>query len=115
MIADETHEEAIARLIAATASSPAEILSAAAETFREKSKEYGGNYLKIGSVLQALFPDGLKMAHQDDHNRYHLFLMMLVKLTRYAENFNKGGHQDSLRDLAVYAAMLEAMDHETTD
>jgi hypothetical protein len=96
-------------------SSPADILQQAAELFKERSAQYGDNYLKIGSVLQALFPDGMRIATADadvrhEWNRAHLFMMILVKVTRYAENWDKGGHQDSLRDLAVYAAMLESVD-----
>lgn len=91
---------------------PHEILQAAAQTNLDKQKEYGDNYLKFGSVFAALFPDGLVSKTFDDHNRLHLLIQIIVKITRYAENFNRGGHQDSLRDLAVYSAMLEAYDAE---
>jgi hypothetical protein len=36
-----------------------------------------------------------------------LIVKCLGKLQRYAHNFSNGGHQDSARDLQVYAAMLE--------
>jgi hypothetical protein len=35
---------------------------------------------------------------------------IVSKLHRYALNFETGGHQDSLKDLAVYAAMLASLD-----
>ena len=40
-------------------------------------------------------------------NKWHLFELMVVKLTRFA---NSGlTHQDSIHDLAVYAAMVESL------
>ncbi len=36
----------------------------------------------------------------------------VAKMSRYAANWNAGGHADSLRDIAVYAAMLESLDAE---
>jgi hypothetical protein len=38
-------------------------------------------------------------------------MLAMVKFTRYANNWEKG-HQDSIRDAAVYCAMLEAVDSE---
>jgi hypothetical protein len=35
---------------------------------------------------------------------------MTVKLSRYAANFEKGGHQDSVHDLGVYSFLLEDFD-----
>lgn len=64
--------------------------------------------------MVALFPDGLTLKTADDWNRAHLFLLGVVKQSRYAVNFEKGGHRDSARDLTVYSAMLEAVDEEVT-
>ena len=91
---------------------PYKILLAAAETNKAKSAEYGDNYLKFGSVMAAIFPEGVAPASVQDHNRFHLFVQMTVKLTRYAENWGRGGHADSLMDLSVYAAMLRSLDEE---
>ena len=88
---------------------PDKILEAAAKTNRQKRLEYGDNYVKMGPVLQALFPKGLKISSARDWNRLHLLIMIAVKLSRYSENWAKG-HQDSLRDAAVYTAMLESFD-----
>jgi hypothetical protein len=34
----------------------------------------------------------------------------MVKVTRYANNYNTGGHEDSLRDGIVYLSMLQYID-----
>jgi len=91
---------------------PSELLKQAAALYEQKSEEYGDNYLRIGEILDRLFPKGVAIVGVEDFNRFHLLLLMFVKLTRYTENWDKGGHTDSLKDLQVYAAMLEAYDGE---
>lgn len=83
----------------------ADILSAAAETFRERNSVYGSNYLMIKKLMDVLFPGGVpsELVHTD---RWHLFELMLVKLSRFA--ISSLTHQDSIRDLTVYGAMVEA-------
>lgn len=88
------------------------ILAEAAKTFAERHAVYGDNYLNVGGALAALFPEGVVAKTADDWNRLHIFMLVLVKLSRYANNWNKGGHQDSIRDGAVYAAMLESIDED---
>lgn len=81
------------------------VLGEMLETFLQRQSVYGDNVNRIGFVLAALFPDGVKLNTPEDHDRYHLFLMIAVKMTRLAvTNIN---HQDSAHDLAVYGAMLE--------
>ncbi len=88
-----------------------EILLAAGQTFIEKNKEYGDNWRKVGPVMNGLFPEGLTLKDEDDFNRFHILMLLVVKLTRYTTNWGKG-HQDSLRDSAVYCSMLEFIDTE---
>lgn len=88
---------------------PDEILNAAAETYRERNAVYKDNYKNIGPVLAGFFPSGIRLQTPDEFIRFHLFMLMAIKLTRYANNWATG-HADSLRDTAVYAAMLEAVD-----
>lgn len=88
------------------------ILSEAAKTFEERGKIYGNNYLNAGAALAALLPNGLNLKTADDHVRYHIFTWIVGKLSRYAINFEKGGHQDSIHDTVVYAAILEDIDAE---
>jgi len=83
------------------------------EVFKERKETYGNNYLIIGKVLAALYPNGLVLNTEEDHNKYHLFLLVLVKATRLA---NTGlTHEDSAKDLAVYAAMLTGLLTESGD
>lgn len=86
---------------------PDEILIAMAETYRERSKQYGNNWRKIGAVMVALYPTGLTLETEDDFNKFHLFLLSMVKLTRLSESGLS--HQDSAHDNAVYSAMLESL------
>jgi len=78
-----------------------------AETFREKSTEYGESaVITIGKALQIIFSDGLILAKQEDFQRFFLLTMVLLKAIRYSQNLCGGGHEDSALDMAVYAAML---------
>jgi hypothetical protein len=95
----------------ATKTNAADILSVGAETFRRKNLEYGDNYRNVGPAFVALFPEGLTLRTSDDFIRFHLFMLSIVKHTRYAVNFSKG-HPDSTLDDMVYAAMLHAHDLE---
>jgi hypothetical protein len=83
------------------------ILLSMAETFRERNKIYGDNYKSVGEVMMALFPDGIELSSKDQFNKWHLFELMVVKLTRFA-NTNLS-HKDSIHDAAVYAAMVESL------
>lgn len=87
-----------------------EILREAATTYEERNKVYGDNYMRVGNVMAAIFPDGVMLKTPDDHNRFHIFMLGIVKLTRYAVNWDGGGHQDSIHDNTVYSAMLEEID-----
>lgn len=86
-----------------------QILEQAANTFRKKNKIYGDNYKRVGECLAAMFPHGLELKTADDHNRFQIFNLILVKLSRYAVNW-KSGHIDSIHDAMVYCAMLEDID-----
>lgn len=95
--------------IALTKKIAPDFLEAAAATFRERNLIYGNNYQRFGELLLALFPEGgiPPISTPEDAQRLDYIIMCLGKLQRYAHNFSKGGHQDSARDLMVYAAMLE--------
>jgi len=88
------------------------MLRQSAETYEERNKIYGNNYKNFGKVMVGLFPKGVKVETVDDWNRMGVFVQMMSKLTRYAENFTKGGHDDSLLDLSVYSSMLRELDME---
>jgi hypothetical protein len=87
-------------------------LIAKAELYRERNKIYGDNYKRFGKVMALLFPKGLNLSSADDHNRFGIFVQIVAKVTRYAENFERGGHDDSLDDNSVYSMMLKELDNE---
>jgi hypothetical protein len=82
-----------------------DILGEAADTFRERNAIYGDNAFKVGEVMAVLFPNGVNPQTKEDHHMYHLFELLVVKLTRFSNSGLK--HQDSIHDLMVYAAMCE--------
>jgi hypothetical protein len=86
-------------------------LQNAAKTFQERNETYGDTYKRHGDVAAALFPEGVDLVTAEDQNRYAIVNMLISKLTRYAANFEEGGHQDSLHDITVYAAMLNELDN----
>lgn len=85
-------------------------LKAAGKLFDERNAVYGDNHDRLAAVMVGLFPEGATLSTSQDHARYTLIALMVVKLTRYTVNWRNGGHSDSLKDLAVYATMLEALD-----
>lgn len=85
----------------------ADILAEMADTFRERNKVYGDNYKRVGAVMEAMFPNGVVLQDAADFNRWHLFELLVVKLTRFA---NSGLiHKDSIHDASVYGAMVESL------
>lgn len=89
-----------------------QFLSEAAATFKARNKVYGNNYLNVGGAMASLFPNGVTLKTPDDFNRFHIFMLGVVKQSRYCNNWDKGGHVDSAHDNTVYSAMLESIDNE---
>lgn len=87
-------------------------LEKGAKLFKERNAVYGDNYLNVGKAFVALFPDGVSLRTVDDFNRFHIFMLSVVKATRYANNWEKGGHMDSSDDAMVYWAMQTSIDEE---
>jgi hypothetical protein len=86
-------------------------LNEALETAKERGKVYGNNgFAKNGAALASFFRDGITLRTPDDFSRFLIFALCSVKMARYAENFEKGGHKDSAHDLGVYAFLLEDFD-----
>lgn len=86
--------------------SPADILADMATTYRERNTVYGDNWKNVGQVMMSLFPNGVHLGTAKAFNEWHLFELIVVKLTRFANS--KLTHADSIHDIAVYAAMIEA-------
>jgi hypothetical protein len=88
-----------------------EMLRQAAATYEERNLTYGDNYKKFGAATFPLLRH-IRLEDEMDMNRLGILVMMMSKIGRYCENFNKGGHDDSLLDLAVYTTMLRELDDE---
>jgi len=87
-------------------------LAALGAIYAARNRVYGDDYRYHGEVMVALFPNGVTLKTVDDFNRYALLKHAVSKIGRYAPNFQKGGHVDSLDDLSVYAQMLQELDAE---
>jgi hypothetical protein len=76
------------------------------EIMKEREKKFGSNENKTGQILMILFPDGLKIEHEEAAAKTKLLIYIIDKLSRYS----KEGDTDSLLDLAGYALRLAAFD-----
>lgn len=85
----------------------ADILADMADTYRERNKIYGDNYKRVGHIMTALHPIGIELKTAEDHELFHLWSLMIVKLSRFAVSGLT--HEDSVHDLCVYGAMVEAI------
>ncbi|MCK5604473.1 hypothetical protein KAR91_21465 [Candidatus Pacearchaeota archaeon] len=85
---------------------PDQILSDMAETFKKNQPVYGDNWKQIGNVMLQLFPEGRTINTPEEWNQFHLFFMIIVKITRLS---NSPDHKDSAHDIGTYAAMLESV------
>jgi hypothetical protein len=83
-----------------------------ADLYKQRNALYKDNYKRFGKILVQLFPDGLHLKTEEDFNRMAIFLQVVHKITRYAQNATAGGHEDSLDDMAVYAQMLAEYDND---
>lgn len=94
--------------------SPPETLREGAALYEERNKTYGDNYKKFGPWASLLL-EGVSPKTAEDWNRMGVLLQIMSKLSRYVENFHKGGHEDSIEDMMVYAAMLNELDQDAKD
>ena len=85
------------------------IMEEAIKTFEQRHKVYGDNYKLAAKALEAFFPNGLPLKTVQDHERFHIFMLIIVKLSRYSINWSEP-HQDSIHDAGIYSFMLETID-----
>jgi hypothetical protein len=88
------------------------LLETSADLFKTKNAEHGDAYLKIGYVLESMFPEGLTLKTHHDFNKFTTLVQMLYKITRMC-NTCFGDKEtihdsvfDSPRDLSVYGAIF---------
>lgn len=92
-------------------------LDEAAKLNRERDAQYQDGYRDQAAILKILLPNGIQP--YADWERITLLFMVVAKIQRYAQSLRptKQGHslephEDSLRDLGVYAFMMQAHDRE---
>lgn len=82
----------------------------------ERGEQYSGGkkecYEQHGPVMKELFPDGLPLRTAEDFGRFGILNIIVGKIIRYSNNFEEGGHDDSLEDISVYCNMLRELDEE---
>jgi len=87
-------------------------LEGAGATYKERNAIYQDNFRIVGRVMEALFPNGAPNLHDaHDYNRWHIFELVIVKLTRYVANWGNPD-DDSLVDMLPYLSILAAQDQE---
>jgi hypothetical protein len=91
------------------------LLNRLSELYAERNAVYKDNYLKVGGVMSAMFPDGMVLKTAEDFNRWHLFELAIVKLTRYVNQYEAGGHPDSIEDMIVYLSMVAGLDNAAAE
>ncbi len=87
-----------------------EMLRESAAVYEQRAAIYGDNYKLFGDVMAAMFPHGMTVVSPSDWNRLGAFVQVMSKMTRYANQWRKGGHPDSLVDTSVYTTMLRELD-----
>lgn len=86
-----------------------------AALYEERNKLYGDNYKRFGDIMKPLLNGQFIGTDPLTQNRFAVLVHIVTKLTRYCENFEKGGHADSLDDITVYAMMLKELDASNPD
>lgn len=88
------------------------ILENASEVYYDRSAIYKDNFRSVGRVMVGMFPDGRPpLVTAADYDRWHIFELIIVKLTRYANNYDVP-HEDSLVDMLPYIGILGGLDQE---
>jgi len=79
--------------------------------FKQRNALYGDNYKLFGKIMVLMFQNKpVTLTTEADFNRFALYVQIVGKVTRYANQFAKGGHEDSLDDNSVYSQMLQEID-----
>jgi hypothetical protein len=82
-------------------------LATAAKTFLKKNKKYGDNWVTVGRVFAALYPNGITLKTEYDFILFHWMSWKIGKMTRFVNTGHT--HQDSIHDDGVYTFMIETL------
>lgn len=81
------------------------------EIIRQRETTYGNSgYHQHAAIINALFPNGLKLEGEEQFGRWALLGMIIAKVVRYSNNITADGHDDSMLDIGNYAFLLLAYD-----
>lgn len=77
----------------------------------ERGAAYGDDgHIKHAAAMAGLFPEGVTVKTVEEWTRLLLFIYVTMKVSRYANNFATGGHEDSSLDGANYFTILHSFD-----
>jgi len=82
-----------------------------AELYAIRNTLYKDNYKRFGAAMVEML-GAIELKTPADYNRMGLLVQIVNKVSRYAQMFKEGGHDDSLDDLSVYAMMLKEIDND---
>jgi len=85
----------------------ADIFDQMSATLRSRAADYGYNASKVADAMAVFFPDGVTLKTAEDYEAWHLFELIIVKLTRFVNSGLR--HQDSIHDMAIYAGFVERL------
>jgi hypothetical protein len=72
-----------------------------------EGRDYEADYMQIGGVMKAMFPDGFHPRTEGDFAIFHLFGRMVGNVTRFAHTGMR--QADVIRDVSADAMKLEAL------
>lgn len=88
------------------------ILRDMAATFEERNAVYGNAHDRVARIHDAIWPDGVP-SDLPGSPQWHVFEILMGKLARFAETGLT--HRDSIRDMAVYCAIIEHLISKEND
>jgi hypothetical protein len=77
---------------------------------RANAEEDGRSYDRVGALLVALMPDGMRLVAASDYTRARLMTSLISSLIAYCDEWDHPKTPEALADVAVYAAMLNSLD-----
>ena len=83
-----------------------DVMKTMLETFEERGAVYKDDYVDFARLLTVLYPGGPRIKSEMEWIKFDFLCRILGKVTRFTASGMT--HQDSIHDIAVYAAMLEA-------
>jgi len=90
-----------------------EVFKEMAATFEERGAVYKDDYVDFAKLLTVLFPGGPTIKSEMEWIKFDFLCRILSKVTRFTQSGMT--HIDSTHDIAIYAAMLEALLLEIRD